>query len=517
MIAWPLLSLLIFTPWVGALLVFVLRRRVSARVGRILPILISLSTLILGGLALGRFDPSVTGMQLVEKQAWITALNVHYHLGVDGLSLVLVLLTGIVSPLALYGTTRQIRCPAIHGALFLLLQGSALGVFLALDFFPWFVFWELSLVPAFFLIKLWGGPGAARAAYQFVIYTIGGSAFMLLGFAALYAAAGTFDFIELAALARDGTLAAKLGATGAFWPQAVFLGVLLGLAVKVPLFPFHAWLPPAYAEAPTGTSMFLTGVMSKMGVYGFLRILWPLFPEPLHDAALPLLWLALGGVVLAAFAAMKQTDLKRMVAYSSVNHLSYCLLALFAVASANHTGGPTAALAAVASAKAAALSGTILQLFNHGLSAAALFFCVGVLESRSGGLRGLNDFGGVHTAAPVFAGLCGIAMFSSLGLPGLNGFVGEFLIFRGVFGLAPWAAAVATLGLLATALFLLTFWQRVFHGPAAGAGVNFRDLDTGELITLLPLIILMFVLGLFPQLLAGLINPLVTTWAATLP
>ncbi len=506
--AWPLLSLLIFTPWAGALLVFVLRRQLSPGWGRALPILFSLSTLILGGLVLGRFDLAVTGMQLGEKHAWIAALNVHYHLGLDGLSLVLVLLTGIISPLALFGPTRQVRCPAIHGALFLLLQGSALGVFLALDFFPWFVFWELSLVPAFFLIKLWGGPHAARAAYQFVIYTIGGSAFMLLGFAALYAAAGTFDFVELAALARAGTLGAKLGAVGGIWPQAVFLGVLLGLAVKVPLYPFHAWLPPAYAEAPTGTSMFLTGVMSKMGVYGFLRILWPLFPAPLHAAAGPLLWLALGGVVLGAFAAMKQTDLKRMVAYSSVNHLSYCLLALFAVAAA----GPTNPAASTA-----ALSGTILQLFNHGLSAAALFFCVGVLESRSGGLRGLHDFGGVRTAAPVFAGLCGIAMFSSLGLPGLNGFVGEFLIFRGVFGLAPWAATVATLGLLATAIFLLTFWQRAFHGPATGAGLNFRDLDTVELATLLPLIALMFLLGLCPQLLAGLINPLVTAWATTLP
>ncbi len=502
----PLLSLLIFTPWVGALLLFVLRRRLSASLGRILPVLFSLSTLILGGIALGRFDPSVTGMQLSEKHAWIAALNVHYHLGLDGLSLVLVLLTGLISPLALFGPTRSVRCPAIHGALFLLLQGSALGVFLALDFFPWFVFWELSLVPAFFLIKLWGGPGAARAAYQFVIYTIGGSAFMLLGFAALYAAAGTFDFTELAALARTDALVAKLG--GGFWPQAVFLGVLLGLAVKVPLFPFHAWLPPAYAEAPTGTSMFLTGVMSKMGAYGFLRILWPIFPAPLHAAAGPLLWLALGGVVLSAFAAMKQTDLKRMVAYSSVNHLSYCLLALFAVA-ATGPANPGAATAA--------LSGTIFQLFNHGLSAAALFFCVGVLESRAGGLRGLGDFGGVRTAAPVFTGLCGIAMFSSLGLPGLNGFVGEFLIFRGVFGLTPWVAAVATLGLLATALFLLTFWQRVFHGPAAGAGVNFRDLDADEIATLLPLIVLMFVLGIFPQLLASLINPLVTHWAATLP
>lgn len=504
---WPLLSTLVFTPWVGALLIFVLRRRVPDSVVRGLTVLISLSTLALGACAVAHFNPAVTGMQLTEKHAWISALNVHYHLGLDGLSLVLVLLTGIVSPVALFGTLRAVRCPAVYGALFLVLQGSALGVFVALDFFPWFVFWELSLIPAFFLMKLWGGPGAARAAYQFVIYTIGGSAFMLLGFAALYAAAGTFDFVELAALARDGSLAARLGATGAFWPQAVFLGVLLGLAVKVPLFPFHTWLPPAYAEAPVGASMFLTGVMSKMGVYGFLRILWPIFPAPLQAAATPLLWLALGGVVLGAFAAMKQTDLKRMVAYSSVNHLSYCLLALFAVALAGKPG----------EAAAAALSGTILQLFNHGLSAAALFYCVGVLENRSGGPRGLADFGGVRTAAPLFAGFCGIALFSSLGLPGLNGFVGEFLIFRGVFGLAPWAAAVATLGLLATAIFLLTFWQRVFHGPAAGAGANFRDLDATEVITLVPLIVLMFVLGLAPQLLAGLINPLVTAWAASLP
>ena len=506
--SWPLLSWLVFTPWAGALLVFILRRRVPDSVVRVLTILLSLSTLALGACAVAHFDPAVTGMQLTEKHAWIAALNVHYHLGLDGLSLVLILLTGIVSPVALFGTLRSVRCPAVYGALFLVLQGSALGVFVALDFFPWFVFWELSLVPAFFLLKLWGGPGAGRAAYQFVIYTIGGSAFMLLGFAALYAAVGTFDFVELAALARDGTLAAKLGGPGAFWPQAIFLGVLLGLAVKVPLFPFHTWLPPAYAEAPVGASMFLTGVMSKMGVYGFLRILWPIFPGPLQSAATPLLWLALGGVVLGAFAAMKQTDLKRMVAYSSVNHLSYCLLALFAVAAAGRTNP---------AASAAALSGTILQLFNHGLSAAALFYCVGILENRSGGKRGLADFGGVRSTAPVFAGLCGIALFSSLGLPGLNGFVGEFLIFRGVFGLTPWAAAVATLGLLATALFLLTFWQRVFHGPAAGSGVNFRDLDASEVVTLLPLIALMFVLGLVPQLLAGLINPLVTHWAATLP
>jgi NADH-quinone oxidoreductase subunit M len=508
-VKFPLLSLIVFIPWTGAALLALLRGT-EAKSARIIALGFSLSTLALGLMALGGFDPAVAAPQFVERNDWIVALNVHYYLGLDGMSLVLVLLTGIVSPAAMLTAWGIHKSPRLFCALMLVLQGAALGVFLALDFFHWFLFWELSLVPAFFLIKLWGGTGATRAAYQFVVYTIGGSAFMLLGFAAMYATTGTLDFRELAGLAADGTLGQKLAALGGWWPHAVFLGVLLGLAVKVPLFPFHTWLPPAYAEAPTGASMFLTGVMSKMGVYGFLRILWPLFPTPLHDAAPCLLWLALGGVVLGAFAAIRQTDLKRMVAYSSVNHLSYCLLALFAVAAATGTAKSPA------TAAAAALSGTILQMFNHGLSAAALFYCVGILEARSGGRRGIDDFGGVRTAAPIFAGLCGIAMFSSLGLPGLNGFVGEFLIFRGVFGLAPWAAAVACLGLLATAIFLLTFWQRVFHGPGRTNTAQFADLQRVDYTVLVPLVMLMFLLGIVPQLLARLINPLVTAWASHL-
>lgn len=500
----PLLSLIIFVPWMGAALIAITRRALTPTTSRALALAFSLSTIGLGLIAASRFEPQTTGFQLVEQQPWITSLHVTYHLGLDGMSLLLVLLTGVVGPMSLMASWRESRHPKLLGVLFLLLQGSALGVFLALDFFPWFVFWELSLFPAFFLIKLWGGARASPAAYQFVVYTIGGSAFMLAGFAALYTAAGSFDFAQLAALRADGTLAARLASN---WTTVAFLGVLLGLAVKVPLFPFHTWLPGAYAEAPTGASMFLTGVMSKMGVYGFLRILWPIFPAELHAFATPLLWLALGGVVLGAFAAMRQTDLKRMIAYSSVNHLSYCLLALFAVAAS--------ATPARASATAA-LSGTILQMVNHGISAAALFFCIGALEHRHAGQRGLDDFGGVRSAMPVFAGLCGIAMFSSLGLPGLNGFVGEFLIFRGVFGLAPWIAVIATLGLLATALFLLTFWQRVFHGPQR-VGPAFHDATKFEITVLVPAVVLMFVLGLAPQMLVGLINPLVTQWVGGVP
>jgi NADH-quinone oxidoreductase subunit M len=248
-----------------------------------------------------------------------------------------------------------------------------------------------------------------------------------------------------------------------------------------------------------------------MGVYGFLRILWPIFPAQLHAAAPCLIWLALGGIVFGAWAALRQTDLKRMMGYSSINHLGYCLLALFAVASATGRDGLSS------EAAGAALTGTLLQMFNHGLSAAALFFALGLIEERSGGKRGLADFGGLRTAAPVFAGLCGIAMFSSIGLPGLNGFVGEFLIFRGAWGLAPVPTAVATLGLLGTALFLLTFWQRVFHGPAQGAG--FADVTGRERLVLGLLAALMLLFGVLPGLLTPLINPLVTAWAGhlTLP
>ena len=506
--SFPLLSYIVLVPWGGAVVLACLPR-LGAFGARILALAFSLSTLALSAVAWASYDRGAPGFQFVERHAWIPSLNVHYHLGMDGLSLLLVVLTGFLAPAGLLAAWRQTRSPRLFGLLFLVLQGSALGVFLALDFFHWFVFWEMSLVPAYFLIKIWGGRGAAPAAYQFVIYTMGGSAFLLLGFVAIFAATGTLDFVELGSLGASGALAARLAALGGFWPQAVFLGVLLGFAVKAPLFPFHTWLPAAYAEAPTGVSMFLTGVMSKMGVYGFLRILWPLFPGPLHAAALPLLWFALGGAVLGAFAAMRQTDLKRMLAYSSVNHVSYCLVAIFAVSAASGRVEPGGAAAM------AALGGTLLQMFNHGISAGAMFYGIGVLETRSGGRRGLGDFGGVQSAMPVFAGLVGVAMFSSLGLPGLNGFVGEFMIFRGVWGLAPWAAAIACLGLLATALFLLTFWQRVFHGPrAGGASARIADASGPDLAVLVPFAALMLVLGVLPQLLTGLFNPLIATWAA---
>lgn len=413
-----------------------------------------------------------------------------YGLRANGLSLLLVFLTGLVAPMGLVASWHVPRA-RLYNVLFLLMQGAASGVFLAQNFFLWFLFWELSLFPAYFLIKLWGGEGAGRAAMTFVLYTIGGSAFMLLAYAAVYAVAGTWDFEALRVLGADGALDMRLASVGGAAPVMVFGGVLIGLAVKVPLFPFHTWLPAAYAGAPTGVAMFLTAVMAKMGLYGFIVVMAP-FGREFSHAAPVLLALALAGAVLGAYAAMRQRDLKRMLAYSSVNHLGYCLLALFAAA---HGGG-------VASV---AVDGAVLQMFNHGLSAAALFFCIGVLEGRSG-VRGLGDFGGVRGVAPVFAALCGVALFSSLGLPGLNGFVGEFLIFRGLFDLVPWVAAAAALGLLVTAVFLLTFWQRVFHGAPGVRTAAVTDLSPREIAALAPATVLMFVLGVYPQVLLDIVR-----------
>src|SRR5262249_55881771 len=293
------------------------------------------------------------------------------------------------------------------------LQAGLFGAFTALNFFHWFIFWEMGLVPAYFLIKLWGGPERVRAATQFFVYTLVGSVAMLIAFVAIYLASGTFDFIQLADKARNGGLTALLGsfASRAGWQGAwaggvatlVFLGVLLGFAVKVPLMPFHTWLPPAYTEAPTGVSMVLTGVMSKMGVYGFIRILLPIFPEQMRWVLTPLLWLAVATIVLSACAAFAQRDLKRIVAYSSINHLGYCLLGIFAVARFVDSN-PQWTLE-----KASVLNGVLLQMFNHGITASALFYFVGLIEQRTA-RRGLEDFGGLRQVAPVFCGLMGIAL-----------------------------------------------------------------------------------------------------------
>ncbi|MGC3959479.1 MAG: NADH-quinone oxidoreductase subunit M [Verrucomicrobiota bacterium] len=452
------------------------------------------------------FDASSGALQFVERADWIPALGVQYFVGVDGLSLLMVLLASIITPMALLVSDRITDRVQLYHGLVLFLQAGLIGTFTALNFFHWFIFWELSLIPAFFLVRLWGGMNRGPAATQFFVYTMVGSVAMLLAFLAIFLATGKMDFIELAAMGKDSSLATALSAKLGWYdlntkPLAliIFGGVLLGFAVKVPLLPFHTWLPATYSEAPSPVTMLLTGVMSKMGVYGFLRILLPIFPQQINWVLTPLLWLAVITIVFSACAAFAQRDLKRILAYSSINHLGYCLLAVFAVA--KFTNAPE-----FATEKAAALNGVFLQMFNHGLTAATLFMFVSFIEQRTGGIRGLNDFGGLRKTIPVFCGLMGIALFSSLGLPGLNGFVGEFLIFKGVFPLTPWAAVLSVIGILVTAIFLLTIIQRVFAGPLNEKWAKLPDLTLRERVLVGVPIALMFVLGLYPRLVLDVIN-----------
>jgi NADH-quinone oxidoreductase subunit M len=516
MTAFPFLSALTAVPLIGAIAILALRDKQKNH-ARILALAFSFIALALTLILWHRFDTASGGFQFQEMHAWIPALGADYRLGIDGLGLVMLLLSALVVPMSIAASWQIRDRERLYFSLVLFLQAGLFGTFTALNFFHWFIFWELSLIPAFFLIQLWGGPQRASAAAQFFVYTMVGSVALLLAFLALFHCTGTFDFPRLSELARDGQLVPALAAHfpwHRFTPQhialLIFGGVFLGFAVKVPLIPFHTWLPSTYAEAPTGTTVLLTGAMSKMGVYGFLRIVLPIFSPQLRSMLTGLLWLAVCTIVLSAFAALAQKDLKRILAYSSINHLGYCMLGIFAVASL--AGNPAAiTTTALTTTQTAALDGVIFQMFNHGLTASALFWFVALLEARSGGLRGLNDFGGLRRVVPIFTGLMGIALFSSLGLPGLNGFIGEFLIFRGVFPLATWAASLALIGLLVTAIFILTILQRVFSGPLNERWSNMPDLTVTERLALLSPIGLMFALGVFPQLFLGIINSTVMT------
>jgi NADH-quinone oxidoreductase subunit M len=516
------LTALTLTPLVGAALIagFDPKRKALARgVGLFFNALALAMALLLWW----KFDAKSGELQFVERHDWIPSLSVQYFVGVDGLGLLMVLLSALIVPFALLASTftahdeaptsqsaignRQSAISPGYVSLLLFLQAGLFGAFTALNFVHWFVFWELSLVPAYFLIKLWGGQNRSAAANQFFIYTMVGSVTLLLSMLAVFLVTGSWDFIALAEKGRNEELKSLFNVRLAGWyglkqdtlVLLIFAGAFLGFAVKVPLAPFHTWLPEAYAEAPTGVSMVLTGVMSKMGVYGFLRVLMPIFPNEMRAVMPWLLGLAVATIVASAWAAMTQRDLKRVVAYSSINHLGYCLLGIFAAT--QWTGGEPR----WTTEKAAALNGVLLQMFNHGITAAALFYFVGLIEQRAGRRR-LEDFGGLRKVAPVFCGLMGIAMFASLGLPGLNGFVGEFLIFKGAFALSGWAATLSVLGLLTTAVFLLTILQRVWNGPLEPKWSGFADLTLAERCVALPAIGLMFLLGLCPQVILAVIN-----------
>jgi NADH-quinone oxidoreductase subunit M len=484
-----LITALILLPLLGALLVSVVRPNSARAVAIGFNVLTAIVVFVLWR----NFDASAAGLQLVERHAWIPAMGAEYLVGVDGLSLLLVVLTSLIFPFA-FLAQRMSRGAC---ALMLVMQAALYGTFTAQNFILWFLFYEMSLIPGFLLIRIWGGENRDRAATKFFLYTFLGSVAMLLSFLGIYFAKGTFDFAALAELGRSGPLL-----NGKFaW--IAFAGIFLGLAVKVPLFPFHTWLPDAYETAPVGVSMVLTGVLSKMGVYGFVRLLLPLFPHEIKVLGPWLLGLAVCSIVFASLAAWAQSDLKRMVAYLSINHLGYCMLGLFAV---------SATTARPAIEVQAALSGVFMQIFNHGITAAALFYYVGLLEERRGS-RGLKDFGGLMQRTPLLCGWMSVAMFSSLGLPGLNGFIGEFLIFKGSFTLAAAATAVAVLGLLFTAVAFLRAMQMLFSGPLAESCSAFPDLLRREKFVIVPVTFLMFAVGIAPQFLFNIFNTTVVHMA----
>ena len=476
-----MITLLILIPLIGAVLVSALPRNASRPFAILCALVGGITTLVLWS----RFNAGQGGLQMVERHAWIPAIGAEYLVGVDGISLLFLLLTSIVIPFGLFAG----KGGRAHCALMLVAQSALYGTFSAQNFVLWFLFYEMSLVPAFILIRIGGGENSARAATKFFVFTFLGSVAMLLGFLAVYLHAKTFDFVMLAQLGPKGIVSGPLG-----W--AVFIAICFGLAVKVPIFPLHTWLPDAYTSAPAGVTMVLTGVLSKMGVYGFARLVLPLFPHELKIAGPWLLALAVCSIVFASLAAWAQKDLKRMIAYLSINHLGYCMLALFAVAAA--TNRPAVDVNA-------ALSGVFMQVFNHGITAAALFYFAGLIENRSG-RRGLEDFGGLMQRAPVFCAFMSVVMFSSLGLPGLNGFIGEFLIFKGAFALAALASSVAALGLLFTAVALLRAMQALFSGPLNERVSAFPELTRGELTVVVPLSILMLWIGIAPQFLLNIFN-----------
>ncbi len=483
-----LISVLILIPLIGALALF------AAPVKNARPIALLFNALAASDALLlwQHFDIRTAGVQLVERHAWIPTIGAEYLVGIDGLSLLLVLLTSLIIPFAFLAQ----RMDRGFYALMLIMQSALYGTFTAQNFVLWFLFYEMSLIPAFLLIKIWGGENRDRAATKFFLYTFLGSVAMLLGFLGIYLVRGSFDFATLAALGKNGLLTGKLA-----W--LAFGGIFLGLAIKVPLFPFHTWLPDAYENAPTGVSMVLTGVLSKMGVYGFVRLLLPLFPNEIKIIGPWLLSLAICSIVFAPLAAWAQSDLKRMVAYLSVNHLGYCMLGLFAV---------TASSVGAAIDTQAALSGVFMQIFNHGITAAALFYLVGLLEQRRG-QRGLDDFGGLMQRTPILCGWMSVAMFSSLGLPGLNGFIGEFLIFKGSFAMTASFTAIAVIGLLVTAIVFVRAMQALFSGPLAESCSAFPDLLPREKIAIIPVTLLMFAIGLAPQFMFNIFNTTVTHMA----
>jgi NADH-quinone oxidoreductase subunit M len=471
-----LLSVVTFLPALGALLILVLvprRHEAALRWGGLAA---SLATFVVSLPLWLRFDAGEADMQFEETLAWMPGLGVGYHVGIDGISVLLVLLTTFLMPITLASAWHAIEDRTKEFVIaMLLLETGMIGVFVALDLFLFFVFWEAMLIPMYFVIGVWGGPNRVYAAVKFVLYTMVGSSLMLVAILALYyqhgAATGIYTF-DLPTLTRY-VLVPGLGQT------LMFLAFGLAFAIKVPLFPFHTWLPDAHVEAPTAGSVILAGVLLKMGTYGFLRFCLPLFPDASVDYGPWVFALAVIGIVYGALVSTVQPDLKRLVAYSSVSHLGFVMLGLFTLTPQGLVGG-------------------VIQMVNHGLSTGALFLMVGMIYERRH-TRLISEFGGLWAVIPAFSALFLIVSLSSLGLPGLNGFVGEFLVLLGAFTVNKWVAAVATTGIIFAAVYLLWMYQRVIFGEIRhDANRRLTDLTPREWAVLVPVLVLIVWIGVYP-------------------
>jgi NADH-quinone oxidoreductase subunit M len=471
----PILSIIVFTPLLAAIVLMLIppEQHTALRRGAFIFSLVpfALSLLVLAG-----FNPQDTGMQFTAKAAWIPRFGVSYNVGIDGLSLFLVLLTTFLMPIVILAGWGDVHKRIKEYMIFMMvLETGMLGAFVALDLFLFYVFWEVMLVPMYFLIGIWGGERRVYAAIKMVIYTMAGSLLMLVAILYLVSLQAqqngqpNFDLLQLYNVAMPLHV-----------QRWLFAAFALAFAIKVPMFPVHTWLPDAHTEAPTGGSVILAGVLLKMGTYGFLRFAIPLFPLAAHEALPFIAAIAAIGIVYGALVCMIQPDLKRLVAYSSVSHLGFVMLGMAAL---NVQG----------------VEGSIYQMLNHGLSTGALFLAVGVIYERRH-TRLIREFGGLWHQLPLYAAIFMIVMLSSVGLPGLNGFVGEFLILLGAFEAHRVAAIVAVSGVVLGAVYMLWMYQRVMFGPLTNPkNAQLKDLSTREVLVFLPILIMLFVMGLYPQ------------------
>ena len=479
--SFPILSALILLPILGAVLITI----VSNKYLELVKLIAMLFSVGVGGMSiwlLASFHSHDSGFQFVSQHEWVTSWGISWHLGVDGISLFLVVLTGILFPLVILGVDPH-HDHKRYLAWLLLLEAGVMGSFLSLDLFLFFIFFEIVLVPMYFLIGGWGYDKRVYAATKFFLYTMLGSAFMLVGIIATAVIARhdigylTFDLVTLAEHASFATNTGR-------W---LFVSFAIAFAVKVPIFPLHTWLPDAHTQAPTGGSVILAGVLLKMGTYGFLRFGLYLFPAAAVWAKPVLLTLAVIGIIYGAIAATMQADLKRLVAYSSVAHLGFIVLGIFAITSQS-------------------LTGSVMQMVNHGVSTGALFLLVGMIYERRH-TRQIAELRGIQSVAPIFSAAFMIVMLSSIGVPGLNGFAGEFLVLIGSFQSARWWTVVAATGVILAALYLLWAYQRVFHGEPDEANSSFAEITLREGALLMAFIGLIAFTGLYPKPMLERIEP----------